>query len=208
MPSSAKRSCGWAAQPLEHSEVLVMRRTVGFVGCASLLAFLPTLVSTGQKPAPESTPVTRTATIEAIDKANRTVTLKEPTGNSVEIKAPEQMEGFNSLKVGDQVTATYFAAIAVSVRKPGDPPPPAAPTTMTQRKDRTPGSETRREQTFRVTVEAIDPKAPSLTVKGPQGRVVPLAVRDATQLQNVKIGDTVDVTYYESLLIKVARPPK
>ena len=70
------------------------------------------LASTLQKPAPESTPITRTATIEAIDKANRTVTLKGPAGNSVEIKAPEQMEGFNSLKVGHQVTATYFAAIA------------------------------------------------------------------------------------------------
>jgi hypothetical protein len=53
-----------------------MTRTVGFVCCASLLAFPPMLASTGQKPAPESTPITRTATIEAIDKANRTVSLK------------------------------------------------------------------------------------------------------------------------------------
>ena len=115
-----------------------MTRTVGFVCCAFLLASPPMLASTGQKPAPESTPVTRTATIEFIDKANRTVTLKGPAGNSVEIKAPEQMEGFNSLRVGDQVTATYFAAIAVNLRKPGDPAPAAAPTTTTQRKDRTP----------------------------------------------------------------------
>ena len=184
-----------------------MTRTVGFVCCASLLAFSPMLASTGQKPAPESAPVTRTATIEAIDKANRTVTLKEPAGSSVEIKAPEQMEGFNSLRVGDLVTATYFAAYVVNIRKPGAPAPSTAPTTMTQRKDRAPGSETRRQQTFTVTVEAIDPKVPSLTVKGPQGRVVPLAVREATELQNIKLGDTVDVTYYESLLIKVARPP-
>src|SRR5688572_19541037 len=139
---------------------LVMTRTVGFVCCAFLLASPPMLASTGQKPAPESTPVTRTATIEFIDKANRTVTLKGPAGNSVEIKAPEQMEGFNSLRVGDQVTATYFAAIAVNLRKPGDPAPGAAPTTTTQRKDRTPGSETRRQQTFTGTVEAIDAKAP------------------------------------------------
>ena len=182
-----------------------MTRAAGFVCCASLLAFLP-MLATGQKPGPESTPVTITATIEAIDKANRTVTVKAPRG-SVEIKAPEQMEGFNSLRVGDLVTATYFAAYAVNIRKPGAPAPSTAPTTMTQRKDRAPGSETRRQQTFTVTVEAIDPKVPSLTVKGPQGRVVPLAVRDATELQNIKIGDTVDVTYYESLLIKVARPP-
>ena len=183
-----------------------MTRTVGFVCCAFLLASPPMLASTGQKPAPGSTPVTRTATIEFIDKANRTVTLKGPAGNSVEIKAPEQMEGFNSLRVGDQVTATYFAAIAVNLRKPGDPRP------LRRRRRRRNGKtarriQTRRQQTFTGTVEAIDAKAPSVTVKGPQGRVVPLAVRDATQLQNVKVGDTVDVTYYESLLIKVARPP-
>ena len=105
---------------------VVMTRTVGFVCCASLLAFPSMLASTGQKPAPESTPVTRTATIEAIDKANRTVTLKGPTGNREEIKAPEQMEGFNSLRVGDQVTATYYTAIAVNyaspaTRAPGGP---------------------------------------------------------------------------------------
>ncbi len=31
---------------------------------------------------------------------------------------------------------------------------------------------------------------------------------DAAQLQNLRTGDTVDVVYYESLLIKVERPQK
>jgi hypothetical protein len=39
-------------------------------------------------------------------------------------------------------------------------------------------------------------------------RVVALALRDAKQVQNLKAGATVDVTYFESLLIKVARPPR
>ena len=186
-----------------------MARTVASVCCASLLAFHPMLAGAGQKPAPGSTPVTRTATIEAIDKANRTVTLKGPAGNIFDVKAPEQMEGFNSLKVGDQVTATYFAAVAVSLRKPGAPAPEEVPpTTITRRNDRTPGSETRRDQTFTGKVDAIDVKTLSLSVREPHGRVVPLTVSDATQLQNLKTGDTVDVTYYESLLIKVERPPK
>jgi hypothetical protein len=76
---------------------------------------------------------------------------------------------------------------------------------VTQRKEGTPGSETRREQTFAVTVTAIDPKVPSITVKGPKGRVETMMVRDPTQLQGVKVGDTIDVTYYESLLVKVGR---
>ena len=142
-----------------------------------------------------SKPVTVSATIEAIDPATRVVTLKGPEGNSVDVTAPEQMEGFKKLKVGDQVTATYFGALAVRVRKPGDPAPSTEPSTTTSRKERTPGSETRRQQTFTVTVEAVDPAAPSVTVKGPKGRVVTLAVSDPKNLENVKAGDTVDVTY-------------
>jgi hypothetical protein len=64
---------------------------------AVLLSFHPLVASAGQGPVSESTPVTRTATIEAIDKASRTVTLKGSQG-SVEIKVVDQMEGFNTLK--------------------------------------------------------------------------------------------------------------
>jgi hypothetical protein len=46
------------------------------------------------------------------------------------------------------------------------------------------------------------------TVKDPQERVVTLAMRDANQIQNINVGDTVDVKYFESLLIKVGRPPR
>lgn len=184
-----------------------MTRVFGFVCCAILLTLQPIRATGGQASGAEATPVTVTATIEAIDKTNRTVMLKGPQ-KSVLVKAPDEMQGFNTLRIGDQVTATYFEAVAVQVRKPGDPVASGTPTTTTQRKDRTPGSETRREQTLTVTVVSVDPKASSLAVKDSQGRVVPLTVRDAKQLQNVKAGDTVDVTYYESLLIKVTRPPK
>ena len=118
------------------------------------------------------------------------------------------MQGFNALKVGDQVTATFYEAVVVSLRKPGDPPPPSVPTTAIQRKERKPGSESRRQQTFRATVESVDLKAPSLTVKGPKGRVEVLKVQETKALQNIKAGDTVDVTYFESLLVNVARPSK
>jgi type IV secretory pathway VirB9-like protein len=45
-------------------------------------------------------------------------------------------------------------------------------------------------------------------VKGAQGRVVTLALQDGKAVQALKVGDTVDVTYYESLLITVSRSPK
>jgi hypothetical protein len=76
------------------------------------------------------------------------------------------------------------------------------------RKDRKPGGEARREQTFTVTIQAIDAAVPSVAVKGPQGRVLSLRVNDPKQLQAVKVGDTVDLTYVESLLVNVAPPPE
>jgi hypothetical protein len=179
----------------------------GLVCCLALLT-VTTAGVMAQQPVYQSKPVTQTATIDAIDKANRVVILKGPMGNSFEVKAPDEMEGFDTLKVGDQVSVTYFEALAVRVRKPGEPAPPAEPTTTVQRKENTPGSETRREQNFTVTVDAIDAKAPSVRVKGPKGRTLTLAVRDPKQLQNLKVGDTVDMTYYESLLVKVERAPK
>jgi hypothetical protein len=184
----------------------MMRQSLAGWSVVGLMLMTTSLVA--QQPAYQSKPETVTATIEAIDKANRVVTLKGPEGNSFDVKAPDQMEGFNSLKVGDEVTANYFAAVMIRARKPGDPASTGEPATTVRRTDRTPGSETRQERTFTVTVEAVDLKAPSLRVKGPQGRVVTMAVTDPKQLQNLKVGDTVDLTYYESLLVKVGRPAK
>jgi hypothetical protein len=156
----------------------------------------------------ESTPTTLTATIVLIEKGSRIITLKTSAGNWLHVTAPDEMEGFNTLKVGDVVTATYFKAVAVRLSKPGDPSPPAAPTTVVTRKDGTPGSRTRREVTIRATVVAIDPAATSLDVKTADGEVRALQVTDAAQLKAIKPGDTLDVTYYESLLVSVARPRK
>jgi hypothetical protein len=128
-----------------------MTRTVRFACCVALLSFYALPVS-AQIRAQESKPVTVTATIEAIDTANRSVTIKRSDGTSAEIKAEKEMEGFKTLKVGDLVTATYYEAVLLTPRKPGDPLPAAEPTTTIQRRDRKPGSDRTARQTFRMTV--------------------------------------------------------
>src|SRR5262249_15156699 len=204
---AGRRTLGHRSATIDLEEK-PMKRAAGVALYLAMFGLAPSATAAQTAAASESKPVSITATIEAIDQTNRMVTLKGPKGNSVYVKAPDEMQGFKSLKVGDQVTATYFEALALNIRKPGDPAPPAGASTTTTRKDRAPGSQTRRQQTFSVTVESIDAAANSVTVKGPQGRVVTLAARDPKQLQTLKPGDTVDVTYYESLLIKVSRPAK
>jgi len=58
--------------------------------------------------------ITFTATIEAIDLANGTVTLKGPEGNSRTIKA-RNPANLKKVKVGDLVDITYTEALALKV---------------------------------------------------------------------------------------------
>jgi len=73
----------------------------------------------GQKPAGEVTEVTDvSATIRAIDTANRTLTLLGPHGNVIPLKVDRSVKAFDQLKVGDSIHVRYTEAVAISVSKP------------------------------------------------------------------------------------------
>jgi hypothetical protein len=69
-----------------------------------------------------------------------------------------------------------------------------------------PGKKEARAVTVRGTVEAVDKEKGTVTLKGPKGRTVTLAVRDPKKLEAVKVGDPVVARYYESLAIQVRKP--
>ena len=141
-----------------------------------------------QKAIYESEPKVVTATIEAVDKDSRVVTLKTEAGSRMHVTAPPEMEGFNSLKVGDIVTAKYFEAVVVRLARPDSPAPSGTPTTSVRRKDDVPGSETMRERTVRAKVTAVDPKAPSLSVRRADGVERAMAVGDADTAEGAEGG--------------------
>ncbi len=162
------------------------------------LAALPARAAQDPKPITES--VTIKATIEAIDQTAKKVTLKGPKGNFVEVDA-SGMPRFDQLKVGDVVTATYYESLAVHIRMPGESAPTAGSAAITPRPG-APGATAARQRTVTVTVQAIDRKAPSVTIKTEDGRVLSFRVENPKNLENVKVGDKVDVTYTEALLLK------
>jgi Cu/Ag efflux protein CusF len=60
-----------------------------------------------------------TATVESVDAAAGTVTLKGPKGRTVTLKAGDDVSGrLANLEVGDKVKARYTQALAVDVHKP------------------------------------------------------------------------------------------
>jgi len=73
----------------------------------------------GEKPASVAVEtVDVSATVQAIDKKKRTVTLKGPDGKLVTAKVDKSVEGFDTLKVGDSIHVRFTEAIAISVEKP------------------------------------------------------------------------------------------
>ena len=60
---------------------------------------------------------------------------------------------------------------------------------------------------FRIvaTIEAIDRKANTATLKGPKGNTVTVEVQDPTVLEKPKVGDTVVVTAAESVVVSLEK---
>jgi hypothetical protein len=150
--------------------------------------------------------VTVTATVEAIDHANRIVTLKGPQGNYVDVDVPPEAKRFDQIKVGDKVTATYYDNLVLRVQKPGEAPKNVGSSGVTRSQTGKPGLTASAQRTITVTIEAIDPKIPSITFRGPNGGRYSSRVEDKEALKQVKVGDKVDVTWTAALLISLEAP--
>jgi hypothetical protein len=59
-----------------------------------------------------------------------------------------------------------------------------------------------------VTITAVDPKVRSITVKGPNGYNYSRKVEDKKAFDQLKVGDQLDLTWTEAMLISVDPPKK
>ena len=57
------------------------------------------------------------ARVVGIDKATRTVTLKGPQGNVVDVVAGDEVRNFAQIKLGDFVVARYVEALTLELKK-------------------------------------------------------------------------------------------
>jgi hypothetical protein len=170
----------------------------------AVLVALP-LVARAQKPVTDTDAVELTTKIEAIDKTARLITLKDKEGELETIHCGPEVKRFDELKVGDTVSFRYYESIAYVIRKPGQPSGLPAQTgpTVVRSKGARPGGTVSEQETATVTIKAIDAKVPSITVLTKDGRTVSFKVEDKKNLKDVKLGDTVEVTYTEAVMISV-----
>jgi len=144
------------------------------------------------------------ASITAIDKATRGVTLKGAKGEEVTVTAGPEVKNFDQLKVGDKVAIEYVRALALELKKGGG--------LVVQRTEQAgavgakpgekPAGAVGRQVKVVADVIAVDPAKQVITLKGPQ-RTVELQIADAEQFKRIAKGDQVEATFTEAVAIAV-----
>ena len=157
----------------------------------------------------EGRAVTVKGTIAAIDKEKSTVTLKGPKGRTVtiQVKDPQKLE---VIKVGDPVVATYMEAVAFQIKKPGTATPGTTvqETRVSSKPGETPAGAVGQEVTVTATITAINKTAHTVTIKGPNGNTETVKAQDPKNLDRVKVGDMVEITYAQALAVSLDKPAK
>jgi hypothetical protein len=171
--------------------------------CLALAAAAPAQV----KEVPGDT-VTVSGTVEAIDHASRVLTLKDEGGEFVTVDVPADAKRFPEIKVGDKITARYYDNVTVRLKKPGETAVNAREAAVTPGTGAKPGMTVAAQRTMTAKIEAIDPKVPSITFAGPKGWKYSRRVMDKDVLKQVKVGDQVDFTWTEAVMIEVTTPKK
>ena len=151
--------------------------------------------------------VTLTGTVEAVDIPNRVVTIKGSKGKLVELKVEQQAKNLDQVKVGDKVVAKYYESIAYRLKKPGEAEGVKTEQATTGAKlGEPPAAAMANQVTVTATVMEISPKKNYVTLKGPKGNTVDVKVMDPKNIEGLKAGDEVVITYTQALAIALDKP--
>ena len=183
-------------------------RLVTFTVCMAMAGMVSSAVrAQDDKKVTKEAAVVATATIQAIDATTRAVTLRNERGEEDTFIVGPEVKRFNQLRVGDTIKVTYYESVVFQLRKPGVTTNDAADVVAGGRAKNVVGGSIASRQTRTVTVKAVDPAVPSITVVTQDNRTVTRKIENKKNLEGVKPGDRIDITYTEAVVVN-AEPAK
>jgi hypothetical protein len=150
--------------------------------------------------------LTVTATVEAVEQSTRTVVIRTKEG---ELRTVQLGPGaaIANIHPGDAVSATYYENIIVR-KKPAGEPDVDTLEVAGHRGATKAGGSIGVQQAITATVTAIDMNVPSIALSGPRGWSYSSKVQDKKALEQLKVGDKVDITWTEAVLAAVTPAKK
>lgn len=149
-----------------------------------------------------------TAEVVAIDKADRTLVLLGPEGNVVSIEVGLEARNFDQIEVGDTLKVEYYQAVALFLGKPGEKPKAGAGVIAARsKKGEKPAGVVIETIDVSASIEDIDKKKRTVTLKKPDGKLVTTKVDESVKaFDSLKVGDLVHALYTEAIAISVEKP--
>jgi hypothetical protein len=146
-----------------------------------------------------------TGTVEALDAAQRQVTVKGPKGQLATLTAGPEVRNFDQIKVGDKVVVQYAQALTMTLKKDGKELRSSTDTTGGARSaaGEKPAGMAARQVEITADVTALNAKTQTVTLRGPK-QTVELKVPDAGQFKMIKVGDQIQAVYTEAVALSVA----
>ena len=153
--------------------------------------------------------ISMVAEVAAIDYETREVTLKDELGKEISIVAGPEVERLSEIDVGDSVEADYYLSLAFELREPTademENPLQVVMDAGRTEADQAPAAGALGMIKAVCTIEGIDRPTETVTLMGPLGGLNVIQVRDVSNLPNLKIGQSVVVTYTEALAIGLVK---
>jgi len=149
-----------------------------------------------------------TATVKAIDKKKRVVTLKYPDGNTAKIKCGPEVRNFAQIRVGDEVKAQFLESVELFVADQAEKPAAERTSDLARApKGAKPGFAAVESVEVKATVESINYKTRDVVLKGPEGNTQKIkAGPEVKRLNEIKQGDTVVARLTKAISITVSKP--
>jgi hypothetical protein len=146
------------------------------------------------------------ATVEAIDPANRKVTLVASDNSRNTFTAGSDFKGFDQLRVGDQVQAAVARELVVFMRQHGLPPQADTSAAKELIKDGEQSGVLRSDMVEKTaTVTAISPRQGEATLQFADGTTRNITVRRDVNLWNEKVGEEVVIRTRSAVVLNLEK---
>jgi hypothetical protein len=150
------------------------------------------------------------AKVKSVDQKTRMVTVLAEDGSEVTFKAGDKVRNLKGVKVGDEITTTLYQTLTLWILGADEAAPELRLGADVYRAPagEKPAGTIAADLQGVATVEEIAKDQKSVTLKGPRGNLVKLAVRNPKNLEGVTVGTRVGFAYSEELAIDVTTPKK
>jgi hypothetical protein len=148
-----------------------------------------------------------TATVKAIDKKNRVITLQSADGKRNKIKCGPEVRNFAQIRVGDEVKTSLLETVELFVTGNGEPAAERVKEADRAPVGGKPGFAAVDAIEVKAAVVGINYQTREVTLQGPEGNFVSvIAGPEVQRLNEIKAGDSVVARLTRAISIEVSKP--